>query len=315
MKAIQISAFGGPEVMQYVDLPDPIAGESEIVLDVTAVGINYADTHQTENSYLSPQTLPLVPGIEVTGIHEGKRYLASVSSGGYAQKAIAQKAALIPIPDQVTDQEALCMLVQGSTAWHLLRTMGSVKPGQTVVVHAAAGGVGTIAIQLAKLWGARVIAVTSTQSKIDLAKSLGADEVVDAHEPELSKALRAANGGRGVDLILEMVGGTTFDQSLLALGNFGKLITFGMASRTAPTPIHPGSLMHGSKTVSGFWLANCFGKKELMSDVITELFELVADGKLRPIIGATFPLSKAADAHRAMLARATTGKIALDPAL
>lgn len=315
MKAIQISAFGGPEVMQYVDLPDPIAAESEIVLDVTAVGINYADTHQTENSYLSPQTLPLVPGIEVTGIHEGKRYLASVSSGGYAQKAIAQKAALIPIPDQVTDQQALCMLVQGSTAWHLLRTMGSVKPGQTVVVHAAAGGVGTIAIQLAKLWGARVIAVTSTQSKIDLAKSLGADEVVDAHEPELSKALRAANGGRGVDLILEMVGGTTFDQSLLALGNFGKLITFGMASRTAPTPIHPGSLMHGSKTVSGFWLANCFGKKELMSDVITELFELVADGKLRPIIGATFPLSKAADAHRAMLARATTGKIALDPAL
>lgn len=315
MKAIQISAFGGPEVMQYVDLPDSIAGESEIVLEVTAVGINYADTHQTENSYLSPQTLPLVPGIEVTGIHEGKRYLASVSSGGYAQKAIAQKAALIPIPDQVTDQQALCMLVQGSTAWHLLRTMGSVKPGQTVVVHAAAGGVGTIAIQLAKLWGARVIAVTSTQSKIDLAKSLGADEVVDAHEPELSKALRAANDGRGVDLILEMVGGTTFDQSLLALGNFGKLITFGMASRTAPTPIHPGSLMHGSKTVSGFWLANCFGKKELMSDVITELFELVADGKLRPIIGATFPLSKAADAHRAMLARATTGKIALDPAL
>lgn len=315
MKAIQISAFGGPEVMQYVDLPDPIAAESEIVLEVTAVGINYADTHQTENSYLSPQTLPLVPGIEVTGIHEGKRYLASVSSGGYAQKAIAQKAALIPIPDQVTDQQALCMLVQGSTAWHLLRTMGSVKPGQTVVVHAAAGGVGTIAIQLAKLWGARVIAVTSTQSKIDLAKSLGADEVVDAHEPELGKALRAANGGRGVDLILEMVGGTTFDQSLLALGNFGKLITFGMASRTAPTPIHPGSLMHGSKTVSGFWLANCFGKKELMSDVITELFELVADGKLRPIIGATYPLSKAADAHRAMLARATTGKIALDPAL
>ena len=315
MKAIQISAFGGPEVMQYVDLPDPIAAESEIVLEVTAVGINYADTHQTENSYLSPQTLPLVPGIEVTGIHEGKRYLASVSSGGYAQKAIAQKAALIPIPDQVTDQQALCMLVQGSTAWHLLRTMGSVKPGQTVVVHAAAGGVGTIAIQLAKLWGARVIAVTSTQSKIDLAKSLGADEVVDAHEPELSKALRAANGGRGVDLILEMVGGTTFDQSLLALGNFGKLITFGMASRTAPTPIHPGSLMHGSKTVSGFWLANCFGKKELMSDVITELFELVADGKLRPIIGATYPLSKAADAHRAMLARATSGKIALDPAL
>ena len=156
MKAIQITAFGGPEVMQYVELSDPVAGDSEIVLDVTAVGINYADTHQTENSYLSPQTLPMVPGIEVTGTHAGKRYLASVSSGGYAQKAIAHEAALIPIPDAVTDQQALCMLVQGSTAWHLLKTMGSVKPGQTVVIHAAAGGVGTIAIQLAKMWGAKV---------------------------------------------------------------------------------------------------------------------------------------------------------------
>jgi NADPH2:quinone reductase len=315
MKVIQITAFGGPEVMEYVELPDPVASPSEIVLDVTAIGINYADTHQTENSYLSPQTLPMVPGIEVTGIHKGKRYLASVSSGGYAQKAIAHEAALIPIPDAVTDQQALCMLVQGSTAWHLLKTMGSVKPGQTVVIHAAAGGVGTIAIQLAKMWGAKVIAVTSSQSKVDLAKTLGADEVVDARDSELGKALRAANGGRGVDLVLEMVGGTTFDQSLLALGNFGKLITFGMASRTAPTPVHPGSLMHGSKTISGFWLANCFGKKELMNDVIAELFALVADGKLRPIIGSTYPLSKAGDAHRAMLARETTGKIALDPAL
>jgi NADPH2:quinone reductase len=257
----------------------------------------------------------MVPGIEVTGTHAGKRYLASVSSGGYAQKAIAHEAALIPIPDAVTDQQALCMLVQGSTAWHLLKTMGSVKPGQTVVIHAAAGGVGTIAIQLAKMWGAKVIAVTSSQAKVDLAKSLGADEVVDARDSDLGKSLRAANGGRGVDLVLEMVGGTTFDQSLLALGNFGKLITFGMASRTAPTPIHPGSLMHGSKTVAGFWLANCFGKKELMNDVIAELFALVASGKLRPIIGSTYPLSKAADAHRAMLARETTGKIALDPAL
>jgi NADPH2:quinone reductase len=315
MKAIQITAFGGPEVMQYVDLPDPVAADSEIVLDVTAVGINYADTHQTENSYLSPQTLPMVPGIEVTGIHAGKRYLASVSSGGYAQKAVAHEAALIPIPDAVTDQQALCMLVQGSTAWHLLKTMGSVTPGQTVVIHAAAGGVGTIAIQLAKMWGAKVIAVTSSQEKVDLAKSLGADEVVDARDADLGKSLRAANGGRGVDLVLEMVGGTTFDQSLLALGNFGKLITFGMASRTAPTPIHPGALMHGSKTVAGFWLANCFGKKELMNDVIAELFALVADGKLRPIIGSTYPLSKAADAHRAMLARETTGKVALNPAL
>ena len=272
MKAIQITEFGGPDVMKYLDLPDPVAGADEVLLDVTSIGINYADTHQTENSYLSPQTLPMIPGIEVVGTHGGKRYLASVSSGGYAQKAIAHKSVMIPIPDSVSDQEALCMLVQGSTAWHLLKTMGHLEKGQSVVIHAAAGGVGTIAIQLAKLWGATVIAVTSSDSKAELAKSLGAEYVVDAASEDLSKALRDANGGRGVNLILEMVGGKTFDQSLLALGTFGKLITFGMASRTAPTPIHPGALMHGSKTVAGFWLANCFGKKELFNDVIEEYF-------------------------------------------
>ena len=315
MKAIHVTAFGGPEVMNLVELADPVPSADEVLLDVTAIGINYADTHQTENSYLSPQTLPMIPGLEVTGIFEGKRYLASASSGGYAQKATVNKAALIAIPDGVTDQQALCMLVQGSTAWHLLKTMGHIEKGQSVVVHAAAGGVGTIAIQLAKLWRAKVIAVTSSDEKSKLAKSLGADAVLDAKSAELSKAIREANGGKGVDLILEMVGGTTFDQSLLALTSFGKLITFGMASRTAPTPIHPGALMHGSKTVSGFWLSNCFGKKEMMNDVIDELFKLVIDGKLKPIIGATYPLSEAASAHRSMLARGTVGKIALDPAL
>ena len=314
MKAIQITAFGGPEVMNLLELPDPIAGADEVLLDVTAIGINYADTHQTENSYLSPQTLPMIPGIEVVGTNGGKRFLATVSSGGYAQKAVAHKSSLIAIPESVTDQQALCMLVQGTTAWHLLKTMGHIEKGQSVVVHAAAGGVGTIAIQLAKMWGAKVIAVTSSSSKGELAKSLGADFLVDANVEELGKAIREANGGRGVDLVLEMVGGKTFDQSLLALATFGKLITFGMASRTAPTPVHPGALMHGSKTISGFWLANCFGKKELLNDVIEELFQLIADGKLKPVIGATFPLSQAADAHKSMLARESVGKIALDPA-
>ena len=313
MRAIQISEFGGPDVMKLVELPDPVPGSGEVLLDVTAVGINYADTHQTENSYLSPQKLPLVPGIEVVGTHDGKRYLASVSSGGYAEKAVAHKAVLFPIPDSVTDEQALCMLIQGTTAWHLLKTMGHLQVGEAVVIHAAAGGVGTIAIQLAKLWGAKVIAVTSSDEKSALATSLGADVVVDAKSDDLGKALRAANEGKGVDIVLEMVGGTTFDQSLVALGDFGRLLTFGMASRTAPTPVHPGALMHGSKTISGFWLANCFGKKEMMNDVIDDLFKLVSEGKLKPVIGGTYPLAQADEAHTAMLSRSTTGKIVLRP--
>lgn len=313
MKAIQISEFGGPEVMKLVELPDPTPGPGEVLLDVTAIGINYADTHQTENSYLSQQTLPLIPGLEVVGTYKGKRYLASAASGGYAEKASVYEALLAPIPDSVTDEQAVCMLVQGTTAWHILKTMGHLSPGETVVVHAAAGGVGTLAIQLAKMWGAKVIAVTSSDEKANLAKSLGADEVVDAKSEELGKELRKANGGKGVDIVLEMVGGNTFDESMKALGDFGRMITYGMASRTAPTPIHPGALMHGSKTVSGFWLANCFASKEMLGDVIAELFALVADGKLKPVIGGTYPLNEAAGAHRAMLARETTGKIVLKP--
>ena len=314
MKAIQITAFGGPDSMHLVDLPDPIAGEGQEVIDVTAIGINYADTHQTENSYLSPQSLPLVPGIEVVGTTaSGRRVLTPVASGGYAQKALAYSAAMIDIPDGVSDSQALCMLVQGSTAWHILKTVGHVKPGESVVIHAAAGGVGTIAIQLAKMWGAKVIAVASTPEKRELATSLGADVVVDATVDDLAGAIKSANGGKRVDLVLEMVGGTTFDQSLEVLAPFGRLITYGMASRTAPTPIHPGSLMGGSKTITGFWLSHCFGSKELMNDVIAELFELVKSGKLHPVVAMSFPLSQATKAHQVMLARQTSGKITLIP--
>ena len=314
MKAIQITEFGGPDVMHLVDLPDPIAGEGEELLNVSAIGINYADTHQTENSYLSPQKLPLVPGIEVVGTTAGGvRVLAPVDGGGYAQKAVAHSAALIPIPDGVTDEQALCMMVQGSTAWHILKTVGHLKAGETVVIHAAAGGVGTIAIQLAKLWGAKVIAVASSVGKRALATSLGADAVVEATHENLGDAIKTANGGKPVNMVLEMVGGKTFDVSLEILAPFGRLISYGVASRVAPTMIQPASLMGGSKTIAGFWLAHCFGKKELMNDVIEQLFALVQEGKLVPVIGATFPLSQATRAHKSMLARETTGKITLNP--
>ena len=315
MKAIQITEFGGPEVMHLVELADPKPTEVQDLITVSAIGINYADTHQTENSYLSPQKLPLVPGIEVVGTNsKGIRVLAPVDGGGYAQLAVAHTAAMIPIPDGVSDEQALCMMVQGSTAWHILKTVGHVKPGETVVVHAAAGGVGTIAIQLAKMWGAKVIAVTSSESKRALATSLGADAVVEADLENLGDAIKAANGGKPVNLILEMVGGKTFDESLNILAPFGRLITYGMASRVAPTMIQPASLMGGSKTITGFWLAHCFGSKELMNDVIEELFALVKNGKLKPVIGATYGLSQATKAHQAMRARETTGKITLNPA-
>jgi NADPH2:quinone reductase len=285
MKAIYITEFGGPEVMKYLDLPEPVPAGSQVLLDVTAIGINYADTHQTENSYLSTQKLPLIPGMEVVGkMPDGSRVLA------------------------------LAMMVQGSTAHMILKKMGQIKAGESVVIHAGAGGVGSVAIQLAKLWGAFVIAVTSSDEKKKLCLDLGADVVVDANEADLTGALIKANNGKGVDLILEMVGGSTLDQSLDALAAFGRLVVYGMASRKAPKAIHPGALMPKSQSVIGFWLVNALADKELMAEVFMDLFGMIISGKLKPVIGSTYPLSKAADAHRDMLARKTVGKIVLDPA-
>ena len=316
MKAIQITEFGGPEVMQLVDLPDPIAGPDQVLINVSAIGLNFADTVQIRNQYVTQQKLPLIPGLEVVGTtSEGKRVLASISEGAYAQKVVAHKSAAMEIPEGVSDEAALAMLVQGTTAWHILKTFGHLVPGESVVVHAGAGGVGSVAIQLAKMWGARVIAVTSSNEKSALAKSLGADVTVDAKSANLAQAMLDANNGKPVDLVLEMVGGKTFDASLEVLAPFGRVIVYGMASGEMATPVNSISLLGSNKTITGFWLGHCFGKKELLDDVIAQLFILIKNGKLKPIIGATFPLSKAGDAHRAIVGRGTTGKITLDPAL
>ena len=315
MKAIRVEHFGGPEVMEYVDRADPVPNEKQELISVTSIGVNYADTHQIENSYRVPLTLPFFPGLEVVGaLTSGKRVLAPVS-GGYAQKALADKAQCVEIPDAVSDEQALAMLVQGTTAWHILKTVGRIKPGESVVVHAAAGGVGTVSIQLAKMWGGKVIAVTSAGEKADLAKSLGADRWVDANSEDLGAAILAANDGKRVDIVLEMVGGKTFDASLAALAPFGRLVTFGSASRVPATPIAPTALLAGTKTVAGFWLGNCFGNPALINDVIIELFKLIEAGKLHPVIGPIFPLSQATQALRQVLARKTTGKVTLNPNL
>ena len=300
--------------MKYLELPDPTPAGSQVVLDVTAIGINYADTHQTENSYLSQQTLPLIPGMEVVGkMPDGSRVLALASTGGYCQKTLVSPRTAIPLPEQVSDGQALAMMVQGSTAYLILKEMAHVKAGESVVVHAGAGGVGSVAIQLAKEWGAFVIAVTSSDEKKKLCKELGADAVVDANEADLKSALLAANNNKPVDIVLEMVGGKTFDQSLAALAPFGRLVFYGMASRTAPENIAPGMLMPKSQSIIGFWLVNALAKRELMQEVFMDLFTMIISGKLKPVVGATYPLSEAQQAHRDMLARKTVGKIVLDP--
>ena len=314
MRAVQITEFGGPEVLRLVDLPDPTPGGGLELLQATSAGVNYADTHQVEDSYLSKTTLPLVPGTEVAGtMPDGRRVAGFTMSGGYAEQALVHPGAVFDVPEGVSDGAALALLVQGLTAWHLLRTSTHLQPGESVVVHAAAGGVGTLAVQLAKAWGAgRVIGVASSPDKRALAEQLGADVTVDAGEADLKAALEAANGGQKVDVVLEMVGGPTFDASLAALAPFGRLATFGMASRTAPKAVDPGSLMSRSRAVVGFWLAHCFGRPELLQPQMAEMLAMVEAGTLRPQVGATYPLGEAARAHEALRDRSSTGKLVLD---
>ncbi len=315
MRAIRITEFGGPEVLRLEEVPDPAPTEGFDLVEVTAAGVNYADTHQIENSYLSDTQLPMIPGSEVVGVtSDGRRVSSLVGTGGYAEKALAYPDLTFDLPDAVSDGQALALMVQGLSAWHLLRTCSHLAPGESVVVHAAAGGVGTLAIQLAKLWGAgRVIGVASSPDKRELAASLGADATVDGGEADLKAALKDANGGAPVDIVLEMVGGPTFDASLAALAPFGRLVTFGMAGRTPPTPIEPGALLQRSRAVIGFWLVHCLGKPGMVKEPMAELLGLVADGRLKPIVGATYPLGDARRAHEDLRARNSTGKLVLDP--
>jgi NADPH:quinone reductase len=315
MRAIQLTEFGGPETLVVSELPDPVPTDGQQVFDVLAAGVNYADTHQTENSYLARQTLPMIPGGEVVvRTPDGRRLLGLLASGGYAQKVAADPRLLFPIPDEVSDGQALTTLVQGATAWHLLRTSTHLQPGESVVVHAGAGGVGTIAIQLARRWGAgRVIATASSYDKQQLCLDLGADVAVDSTTEDLTGALKAANGGKAVDVVLEMTGGAVFDKSLAALAPLGRLAVFGMASRTPATPVDPASLMGRSAAVIGFWLVHIVQRPALLAAAVGDLMTLIASGELTPVIGHTYPLDRAADAHRALLDRSSVGKLILDP--
>ncbi len=315
MRAIQLTEFGGPEMLVVGDHPDPEPRGGEQVFDVLAAGINYADTHQTEDSYLSKQTLPMIPGSEVVvrGA-DGRRLLGFVSGGGYAERIALDPAQLFPIPDEVSDADALTTLVQGATAWHLLRTSAHLAPGETVVVHAGAGGVGTIAIQLAKRWGAgRIIATASSEEKRALALELGADVAVDPRVDDLTAALREANGGRGVDVVLEMTGGAVFDASLRALAPLGRLVVFGMAGRVPPHDVSPGMLMGRSTAVIGFWLVHIVQRPAMLAEAVSDLLGMLARGELRAVIGERYTLDTVADAHRSLLDRSSVGKLVLVP--
>lgn len=313
MKAIKIEEFGGPEVLQYTEVPDPSPKLAEIVVNVKRSGVNFADTHASRNDYLAEQTLPLIPGAEISGqTNDGRRVAALLGSGGYAEKVAVPQAQLIELPPEVDYDQAAGGLLQGLTAMALVHRCARIEPGETIVVEAAAGGTGTLAVQLAKRAGAKVIGLASSEEKRELVQSLGAEATVDSRAGDLGERIREANDGKRVDAVLHMSGGEAFDAELDVLAPLGRMVVFGIASREQ-RQISTASLLRGSKAVIGFWLAHLLMRPDLLGPMIRDLFAAIAAKELTVTIGEVYPLSEAARAHEDLIARRTSGKLLLDP--
>ncbi len=313
MRAIQMQEFGGPEVLGLAELDKPIPGEGEVLVRVSAAGLNFADTHTRENAYVKEASLPLVPGSEVVGIREdtGERVVALCGTGGYAEWATAPAGLCFPVPDGVPDATALALLLQGLTAWHLYKTQGRVLAGESVVVVSGAGGVGSLAVQLGHAMGAgRVIATASSEEKRELCLSLGADAAIDGDAEGLTERLLEANGGKPVDVVFEMAGGEVFEACRYALAPFGRLVAYGISSKEVNT-VRTGSLLKRSHSVIGFWLFHMLDRQDWMGDALADLFARAARGELRVVVGGEYPLARAREAQEALVSRKTTGKLVL----
>ena len=321
MRAIRIEEFGGPEVMQLADVPVPEPGDGEVLIRVDRAGINWADTHARENEYVQRYELPLVPGGEVVGtvergsgdIREGQRVVAMTGTGAYAEYATAPAATTFPLPDDVDDGQALALLIQGLTAWHLYRTCGRVARGESVVVISGAGGVGSLAVQLGKPLAnaGRIIATASSEEKRGLAMRLGADAATDTDAEGLTDRLIEANGGKKVDVVFEMSGGEVFEACRKALANLGRLVVYGIASREQNT-VRTGGLMRRSQSIVGFWLFEFLSRPDLLREPLADLYERAARGEVEAVVGETYPLSDVRRAHEDIQSRRTSGKLLLD---
>lgn len=322
MKQIQFDKLGGPEVLKLTDAPIPEAGKGTVLIRNRAIGINFADTLFRQGQYAQAPQLPDTPGLEAAGVIEkigegvnsfsvGQR-VAAIGAKAYSEYMVARASQVIPIPDHVTFDEGAAFPIQVLTAWHIIHTSHHTGPGMTVVVHSAAGGVGIVAVQIAKAAGARVIGTVSSASKAALAKEYGADEVVNYATTDFSAEVMRITDKRGADLILDAVGKPTFEKGLNCLAPMGHLVLYGRAGGP-PDPLNVFKLFQKSTKVSGFMLNQQHTGKEQWQRGVEHSFQLMKEGKLKLLIGKKFPLVEAPEAHRFMESRGSTGKLVLVP--
>jgi len=324
MKVIRFEKYGSPEVLQLVDIEIPIIGDQEVLVEIKAIGVNYADTARREGKYVVPTPLPFIPGAEVAGVitevgrdvkryKRGMRVVSLIESAGYAEYVNIHEMALAPIPDGVEFVDAVALPLQGQTAYHILKTMGRLQKGETVLVHAAAGGVGAIAVQLAKIFGAgKIIATASNDEKLAHAKEMGADHLVNYTEEGWELKVRELTDGKGVDVALEMVGGEIFRNTLKCLAPFGRVVVFGAASGEQ-SALYAGELMRRNQSVIGFFLPQIMKNYDMYQASFKELLGFIESGDLKLTIGGTYSLEEAADVHRLLQGRQTMGKLVLVP--
>lgn len=315
MRAVHNVALGGPEVLQVAEVPIPVAGEDETLIKVDRAGINFSDIWRRGVGWLNPpRELPVIPGFEVVGtrVSDGVRVVGATwfGYGGYAEYAVRPNRLTVEVPEGVGDVAALGTMVQGTTAWGALLQGGRMREGDTVAIMAAAGGLGSMAVQLARLHGAsRVIAVASTEEKRKLTLELGADAAVAADADTIADAIKEANGGKGVDLLLESVGGAITDAAFHALGYNGRMVCFGQASGESNS-VSLDLLMDEAIGVSGYWVTP-WQREGNARDAVATMLDWIAAGKLKVLEGPSFPAAKAGEAQAAIEARATFGKVTL----
>lgn len=328
MKAIQFSETGKPEVLQLVDLETPQPSDNQVLVKVAAVGVNFGETMQRAGTYPILLPLPVIPGSEVagtiaalgsavSGLPIGTRVAAMIPTqiGGYAQYCVVDAKDVIPLSDEIDFPEATALLSQGLTAYYLLNFATKLKPGDSVLIHAAAGGVGSIAVQLAKIMGARkVIGTASSKHKLDLLQNLGADIGINYTQANWVEEIKEATNNHGVDIILDSVGGQISKQSFQCLAPFGRMIVYGALSLQIAdfTAQQIMQLVYGNQVIAGFALPNLIAAQpKLAQEGFRALLEYFTNGKLNIVVRNTFPLAEARIAHKQIEERQTTGKVVL----
>lgn len=323
MKQIQIVAYGGPEVLTLVETEEPTAGDGELLIQVEAAGVNFSDVLRRRNTYFMPTPLPYVLGAEAVGkvvgagseaFPEGSRVLAILpQGGGYAEYLSVPAQYCVPLLPHINPMSACALFVQGSSAHLMLHQIAGPLSGKSVLVHAAAGGLGSLLVQLAKREGAQVIATASSPEKLAFAQSLGADAGVNYTEADWPQRIVEANGGKKVDLILETVGGEIYSQSFACLKTGGSMIVYGAASGEKGL-VHSEHFVDESHNLLSFNLAHFIqNKPEQWQASQGAMIGLLAEGKIRVEVEHSYPLSEAAKAHRHLESRQTSGKVVLIP--